>query len=201
MFHSNAIVLDVDNVLLDCLGGFQRVAKDVLGREELPEVNKAYSLGARFGLTSAEANTVWRALEHHDFGWRGFDLMPGALEAFASLKDMGHTIHLVTAIPEALRQLREECLSFHGLKADSLHCAGHMHASKAKIVQEINPIIMVEDRLSHLQSVPFVPYRVWIDHGDDQDGLVVDEDIIHVKSIAQLSIWLTFIHRESIPAK
>lgn len=189
MLHSNAVVLDVDNVLLDCLGGFQRVASDIFGRD-MPEVNKAYGLGARFGLTKPEEDMVWRAMEHHDFGWRGFALMPGALEAFTALKDMGHSIHLVTAIPEALRELREECLGFHGLLADSMHCAGHMHASKALIVQEINPVMMVEDRLSHLHSVPFVPYRVWIDHGDDQDGLVVDEDIIHVRSITQwTSAW------------
>lgn len=182
MFYSNEIVLDVDGVLLDCDGGFAKVASVVLDRP-IERQTRSYDMKQRYGLTPAETSAVWEAMEQHEAGWKGFDALPGARNAFFRLRAMGHGLHLVTAIPEAIRLLREECLQSHGMTADSIHCAGHMHASKSAIVQQINPVIIVDDRLSHLQGVPFVPYRVWVDNGDEQDGLVVDEEIIQVKAL------------------
>lgn len=182
MFHSNEIVLDVDGVLLDCDGGFAKVASVVLD-QPVAKISNSYDMKQRYGLSPTQTAAVWDAMEHHEAGWRGFDALPGARNAFFRLRAMGHGLHLVTAIPEAIRMLREECLESHGMRADSIHCAGHMRASKDAIVQQINPVIMVDDRLSHLQGVPFVPYRVWVDNEDEQDGLVVDDEIIQVKAL------------------
>ena len=94
-------------------------------------------------------------------------------------------IHLVTAIEENIRHLREACFALHGMVPDSIHCAGGMHAPKTAILQELNPFALVDDRLSHLHGAPFVPNRVFVDNDDEQGPFVVDEDIIHVRSLQQ----------------
>jgi phosphoglycolate phosphatase-like HAD superfamily hydrolase len=180
----NSIVLDVDGVLLDCAGGFAKVAHLHFGLA-LPELNKSYDLGKRYGLTQAQADEVWEAMKHHEHGWRGFDVLPGARNAFFRLRSRNYAIHLVSAISEDLRDLRWDCLESHGMVPDSLHCVGAFDAPKEQVIQALNPIMVVEDRLSNLHDLPFVPNRVFVDHGDEQLGYVVHEDLIRVKSLSQ----------------
>lgn len=187
--NPNDVVLDADGVMFDCDGGFAAVASCVLQRP-VSKVSRSYDMKQRYGLSAPDTERVWKAMVHHDAGWAGFDVLPGARNAFFRLKAMGCRIHMVTAIEEDIRHLREACLAMHGLLPDSIHCAGGMHASKAQIVQAINPIAMVDDRLNHLHAVPFVPNRVFVDNDDEQGPFVVDEDIIQVKSLQQwVSSW------------
>ena len=183
-FDPNSIVLDIDGVLLDCAGGFGKVARIHFGLA-LPELNKSYDLGKRYGLTQDQANEVWEAMKHHEHGWRGFEVIPGARNAFFRLRARNYAIHMVSAIDEDLRGLRVECLERHGMVPDSLHCVGGFDAPKTQVIQSLNPIMVVDDRLSNLEGIASVPYRVFVDHGDEQLGYVVHEDLIQVKSLAQ----------------
>lgn len=183
------IALDVDGVLLDCDGGFSTVGTHLLGRP-VQKVCKSYNMKDRYGLSAEETASIWKAMEQHEAGWGGFNVLPGARNAFFRLKAMGCRLHLVTAIDENIRHLREACMAMHGMVPDSIHCAGDMHASKTAILQAINPIAFVDDRLSHLHSAPFIPNRVFIDNDDEQGPFVVDEDIIHVRSLQQwVNAW------------
>ena len=181
--NNKVAVLDVDGVLLDCSGGFERVASRVLGRPMLAR-NKAYRFDNRFGLTPTEVDRVWREMEASEDGWRGLPAYPGAAEAVARLRSNGYAIHLVTAISEHVRQHRLDCLVGHAIQADEIHCVG-IHGDKGAIIASINPVMFVDDRLSHLHEAPGVPYRVFVDLDHDQDGLVVDEEIIYTRSLRQ----------------
>lgn len=198
-WNPNSVVLDVDGVVLDCDGGFAAVAVHVLGRP-VSKVSNAYDLRLRYALTQGESDRVWDAMDDHPRGWRGFDVMPGARRAYFRLRSLGLDIHMVTAIPEARRALREECLERHGMLPDSLQCVGNYGASKEEAINSVRPIMVVDDRLWHLHEVPGVPYRVFVDHGDDQEGLVVDEEIIQVKSLdSWVDKWELLIGRRQSP--
>lgn len=182
--NQDVVVFDCDGVLLDCDGGFAKVAAAVLGRQ-MTKVCPSYDLRQRYNITQSEADRVWEEMKSHPCGWRGFDPLPGAVQAFNRMRAHGYRIEVVTAIKQDLADQRMESLAAHNMLPDVLHCAGGPAASKAEIVAEINPIMIVDDRIRHLHECPGVPYRVLVDHGDLQDGLVVDEQIACVRSLDQ----------------
>ena len=187
--NHHRVVLDCDGVLLDFDRGFSTVGQEVLGRP-VAKVCGAYELDVRYGLSQAERNRVWDALDDHPLGWAGMHPLPGAAEAARFLKAMGLEIHLVTGIEQRHSANRIANLLSHQIDVDGIDCVGHGRASKAHHLMRLAPFMYVEDRLALLKESEFVPERVWVDHKDDQHGHVVDETIIHVSSLAQwVSQW------------
>ena len=180
---SNA-ALDVDGVLLNCDLAFAQVASQLLGRPVRP-LNNVYDLGERYGITQDQMHETFEYMKTHPQGWAGMPALEGAIEAAKHLQAQGINIHLVTAISEDIRQMRLICLEAHGFVPYDIHCAGHHLASKKAIIERIKPFVFVDDRLTHLNAVPSVPERIWIDHGDSQDGLLPDPSIIRVTSLPQ----------------
>lgn len=176
-------VLDVDGVLVDCEGGFVAVGTAAL-RRPLVKLNNSYNFAIRYNMTEDEVVFVFDAMMDHPQGWGKLDALPGASKAFARLQRYGYEIHLVSAIPEKIRDLRAVSLEAHGMIPDAIHCAGHHRASKSEIIRQINPVMFVDDRLKHLHEAHFVPERVLVDLGDEQDGLTVCDQIIQVKNLA-----------------
>ena len=181
--NEDLAVLDCDGVLLDFDRCYAQVASDALGRPVAKLCNQ-YALHHRYGLTDAEAKRVWSALDDHELGWAGLRPLPGASAAVAKLRAHGMRIHLVTAIEDRLAQTRLANLLAHEIQPDGIDCVGSPTASKAKVLGRLLPGMYVEDRLRLLHEAPFVPDRVWVDHGDSQDGFEVTEDIIQVRSLA-----------------
>lgn len=187
--NQDVVVFDCDGVLLDCDGGFAKVASDVLARP-MTKLCPSYDLRQRYGITQADADYVFEQMKTHPHGWRGFDPLPGAVQAFSRMRAHGYRIEIVTAIKPDLADLRMESLAAHNMIPDGLHCVGSHTASKAEAVAQINPIMIVDDRLRHLHECPGVPYRVLVDHGDWQDGLEVDEEVACVSSLEKwVSSW------------
>lgn len=183
------IALDVDGVLLDCDGGFATVAEHLLGRS-LPKLNNSYELDKRYGITQQEVYNVFEEMKTHPEGWGGMAVLPQAIAAAKLLQDNGYRVELVTAIPEDLKEMRLACLAAYGFVPDAIHCAGHHLASKQKIVEKMDPIMIVDDRLKHLKDCSFVPNLVWVDHGDEQDGLEYDENTVF--KVNSLMEWVTY---------
>ena len=180
--NQHRAVIDCDGVLLDFDRSFCKVACDTLGRN-VAKACSAYSLDQRYGLSKAEFARVWDAMDDHPSGWSGLEILPGAREAIHRLRGYGMEIHMVTGIESHRAQARLENLALHGLEIDSLECVGNGTASKADKVAKIAPVMFVDDRLHLLHESPFVPDRVWIDHGDEQAGYVVTEEIIRSTSL------------------
>lgn len=191
MTKQKVAALDVDGVLLNFDHSFAIVAEKTLGRP-MRKLNAAYDLRKRYGLTQDEINLVWEEMKIHPNGWRGMLELEGARESFATLREMGYRIELVTAISKEFEQMRLDCLAQYGMIPDGIHCVGGHDASKIDVLRELAPELIVDDRLSHLLPATFIPHRVWVDHGDDQDGLVVDENIYRVTSLASwVAQWQT----------
>lgn len=178
----NAAAVDVDGVLLDFDRAFATVGSSALGRP-LIKRNTSYYLAERYGLGPAEVSRVWAAMDDHPMGWQGMPLLPGAANAMSRLKRLGLNLHIVTGINERLVQTRLANLLAHSIEVDSIDCVGEGHQSKVASLLKYRPIMFVDDRLRLLEEADFVPYRVWVDHGDTQDGHVVHEDIIHVRNL------------------
>ncbi len=184
---SKVVAFDVDGVLLDCEKGFVVVAT-LMFKKKFTKLNNSYDFGLRYGLSDDQVYMVFEEMKNHPEGWGNLPVLPGAAEAFRKVKEYGCKIHLVSAIPESIRDLRLESLYNHGMVADSIHCAGHHLASKGDILIKLAPVVFVDDRLSHLYSAPFVNERVLIDNGDDQNGLVPTPEIALFDS---LSSWVS----------
>lgn len=166
--NPRAIVLDVDGVLLDFDGGILTLGQRVLGRPLVPQT-RHFPLGQRYGLTREDDRRVWDALA--DGGFRHLPLLPGADEAVRRLRAAGMTLHLVTGIDPSHASDRLANLRDHGIEVDSIDCVGFGLSRKDAVIARHAPVAFVDDRLNHLHDVPFVPHRVWIDHGDEQYGI------------------------------
>ena len=187
--------LDADGVLLDCDNSFRMVGSCLLGRELVKE-NNQYDLRLRYNVSEEEVNNIFHAMLEHEHGWRGMALIPGAKEAFMILQE-DYDVHIVTAISEDIKKLREESFHRHGMFPTAIHCAGHHASPKTDILRKLNPVGLIDDRLRHLYEAPFIEHRVWIDHGDDQDGLVVDDTLYQAKNILQwVKQWSVSQNRE-----
>lgn len=179
LFKTNekAIVTDIDGVIFDFDGGYRMVAEDILDRP-ITKVSNSYNLRTRYALTYEESDKVWKSMDTHQNGWSNLPLLPGADEAIFQLKEMGFSIHSVTGIDEKLKKARLENLERHGISFESLECVGFGHSSKLEPIRKIAPLMYFEDRLRLLYESDFVPHRVWVDHGDEQDGLEYHSSII-----------------------
>lgn len=179
------VALDVDGVLLNCDEAIAIVGSHMLKRP-LRALNKSYELDVRYGITQQQVYDVFEEMKRHPQGWAGMPALRAAIAAAKQLQDSGRKIHLVTAIPEELKEMRLVSLAAHNFVPDSIHCAGHHLASKKAIIEKLSPIMMVDDRLKHLYDCPEVPYRAWVDHGDEQDGLTFDStQVFRVRSLEQ----------------
>ena len=189
--------LDVDGVLLDCDGAFCTVASHLLQRP-LKMLNNAYDLHIRYGITQDEVYEVFEEMKRHPQGWGGMPALQDAINAAKRLQDNGYRVELVTAIPDDLKEMRLICLDAHGFIPDAIHCAGHHTASKKAIVENMQPVMIVDDRLKHLYDCDKVPYRVWVDHGDEQDGLTFDAtQLFRVRSLEQwVNQWMDHYHNQ-----
>lgn len=176
-------VLDVDGVLLDCSSAFIRVASEVTGRS-FPLVRNAYDFCHRYGLSEDEVQATYEAMRDDEHGWSNLAPLPGAVDAFCRLQRYGYQLHLVTAIPETLKSHRARNLARHGMRPHAIHCAGSARAGKSDIIRQIDPIMFVDDRLSHLNEADFVEHRVLVDCGIDQEGHVACDRIVSVSSLA-----------------
>lgn len=176
--------VDCDGVALNFDTGFAAVAADTLGRPMVRRSN-AYEMGPRYGLTRPELDRVWAAMDDHPQGWAGLAPLPGAREALEALRAAGLKLHMVTGIDPRLEQRRWDNLEAHGIRVDSMTCVGMGHASKRSALEALAPVMFVDDRLHLVEESPFIPDRVWVDHGDEQTGHVVHEEIIRVESLAQ----------------
>lgn len=187
--QQHVAALDGDGVVFNFDASFACVARDVLGRP-VEKACPSYELNLRYHMTVEERDRVWSAMEDHPMGWSGLQLLPGALEAVTRLQKQGLEIHLVTGIRPNLAPKRLENLLKNGIGVTDIHCVGEGNQSKASVLQSLAPVMFVDDRLHLLHEVPFVPDRVWIDHGDDQAGHVVDESIVYAKSLkGWVDVW------------
>lgn len=189
--------LDVDGVLLDCDGAFCTVASHYLNRP-LRALNRAYELNVRYGITQEQVYEVFEEMKNHPQGWGGMPALQDAINSARLLQENGYRVELVTAISQDLEEMRLACLAAHNFVPDAIHCAGHHTASKKAIVEEMDPVMIVDDRLKHLYDCDKVPYRVWVDHGDEQDGLEFDSSqLFRVRSLEQwVTQWMEHYHNQ-----
>lgn len=184
--NSHRFALDCDGVLLNFDHSFARVASEVLGREVV-KLNNRYELETRYGLTSKDFQYAWDALDDHAHGWKNMMIIPGAVEAVATLRAQGASIHLVTGILDRHAESRLANLLAHTIEVEDIHCVGDGKSSKTSVLRDLKPVGFVDDRLFLLNDADFVPHRVWVDHADDQHGHVPSEGVVRVES---LSAWV-----------
>lgn len=177
----DSVVFDVDGVILDFHQGFLNASKVVLDKE-LTEVTKSYNLCKRYNITEEEKNKIWKYVDEVEIA--NFPLIKGADLVFNYFKEIAN-VSIVTGIYEKSKIKRIENLEKYGINIEEkdIYCVETGTSSKRKYLQSLNPQIFFDDRLQHLNESEFIPYRVWVNHNDEQHGFEKHETMIETKSI------------------
>jgi len=165
-YNEKAVVLDVDGVLFDFDSGFAEMASFLYDRK-ISRLSNRYDLSKRFGLTEKEFKTTWQAMMNG--GFASLPALPGAIESFEKLKSWGYSIHLVTGIPDEIKDMRLDNFRMHGIFPDTIDCVGSGTSKKDDKIAQYKPVLYADDRLIHLLDAHFVPHRVFIDRKDEQE--------------------------------
>lgn len=182
MNQADAVILDVDGVILSFEEGFIQIYKKFFGKD-ISKVSDSYDCSLKFGIKKEEELRVWHNLLHED-GFRNLPLLPGADEAFKLLKDMGKKIHIVTGIADQCLNYRIENLHALGLYFDTIDNVPSGTASKLSKIQKYNAGYYFDDRLQHLNENKHIKNLFWIDCGDEQFGET--QDFVTYKSTSLL---------------
>lgn len=159
------VVLDVDGVVLDFYRGAARVLEEMLGRP-MVKVDDRPATRYRYGLTMEEYQQMRVVMRTHPHGWGNLPVLPGAVDAIERLIAQGAEVSFLSSCGQALFELRRANLDLLGLSHCPLICVedGDKNA-KGVVLQELRPQVFVDDHMKMLSQAPFVPDRVWIDHG------------------------------------
>lgn len=175
---SGTVALDCDGVLLDFLAKFQEIGTYALGRP-LKEVENAYDLSKRYGLTDLEHKHVHKVFVQEN-GWSSLPPLPGAIDAARELQDAGHRVIVVTAIDEVFKTRRMDNFKKYGFVPDAIYCvgAGSGH-TKGEAYTAEQPHAIVDDRLVYLKEAQTLikshqPELVWINDTIPQHGHLPD---------------------------
>jgi hypothetical protein len=195
--NKSLVASDLDGVVFDFYAGVKQFLEKLLDRELKIVSEKSYSIAPRYGLNDKEKELYNKNFFSSKL-WTNIPALPGAVEAINELIDMGNEIVYVTGVPESLMQYRIENLYKLGLnKIKTMECVGFGNACKNAALLKHMPFAYIDDRLDLLHNATFVPDRVWVDQGHEQNGFVVDENIIYVNSLKQ---WVNQ-HKNSIDFK
>jgi 5'(3')-deoxyribonucleotidase len=95
-FEPQHIAVDLDDVVLDFMGGIKRAVQTEYG-VEIPDFDR-WDLGEQ--LDHILGKSWWKWMRERDWLWPNFPAMPGAIGSLAQLRDAGHYVEIVTAKPE-----------------------------------------------------------------------------------------------------
>ena len=186
------IACDVDGVLLDFDGGFRAVGQEVLGRP-LVRQNNAYLMHERYDLSKQDSNRIWDEMERHPLGWSGLPMFEGAGHVLDRFRAQGFEVHLVTAIPSHVSELRLKNLKKYDLPYDGFVPVG-LHGSKLVHLLRLDPLMFIDDRLSHFHGTEFIDHLIWVDRQDDQQGHQPGNHLIHIQELTDLLVHPNVSH-------
>jgi len=90
------ILLDVDGVLCDFIGGVITLASEITGRPHRVEDVTRFDFAAELGLDPEEARGVKSVISNTEGWWQGLAVLPGAIEGVARLREVAE-VYIVTS--------------------------------------------------------------------------------------------------------
>ena len=135
------IMCDVDGVLLDFNTSFRQWLK-----KEFPTIKFDLS-DWHLGMPPDQAQKIVDAFFEVDEEISNLLPFPGAKTGLSVLKNTGHEVHIVTALPAKYKVQREKNLE--GWEYDSLSVIGHDKMDY--IVNELNPDVGIEDKPENIK--------------------------------------------------
>lgn len=182
------IALDVDGVLLAFMPEFDKAAAAYLGRSVIAQVNEDkmtyYNLAKRVSATEQEVAEILEYMQTERI-YANLPALDGASEAVQMIKEAGYEIYVVTALPEAAKEMRlENLLNAIGLVPDGIYCVG-MGQSKKDALHDLKPDVFIDDRVDYLACAPQTTYHLaLIDQKEEQGNKHFGYDA-HVHSLRE----------------
>lgn len=179
------VVLDADGVLLDYHQAYKEAWFQAFG-EKLEEVNaNAYSPVQRWGARQLQLPDEFHRLERamSDDFWLHMQAMDGAAHACQRLYNAGFELICVSALPHKYQYHRYENLQKLGIPIKSVYATGSewrigKTSPKAVIVNQIKPVVFVDDFAPFLRGVDNEIHKALIMGGSDNSPNVGEDFLL-----------------------
>lgn len=169
--NNNLIAIDGDGVIFNWNDAYARLWERCFGEKLQVVDEKAYFAIDRFKVPvlQGEDKLKFRAARDEEF-WTTMDIIPGAIKACNTLIERGFQLVMVTAADHATREFRQRNLRDKGVPIDTVYtvsdepCEG---SPKALVLNELRPLIFVDDYLPYFKGVDDSIHKVLIDRNKE----------------------------------
>ncbi len=148
------VVLDVDGVIFDTRSFIATVAQDLTAEHHLPPLKLDPTAETEWGFLGVDEQAyrdVYRQLLKAGRLAAPPPLIRGVRNGFAMLREAGLQIDLLTAIPDAMKPVREQQLREAGLPFTEMYTVAP-HASKGPVLGQLAPAIFIDDLPLHVED-------------------------------------------------
>ena len=157
------IICDVDDVMLDWIGGFRKfLKKHRIEHPETPPVD--YGLEKWLGTSRGETIALIREFNENDPGFGELEPYADALEVVTRLARMGHDILCLTSCTDkhhAIEMRKKNLYDHFGQIFTGVVCLP-LGASKRDILRRAYPSVWIEDNMQHAIAGHEVGHRAII---------------------------------------
>lgn len=146
------IGIDMDDVLVDFLPSFVRLANDLFGRPEIRTKPVDWEF-SNAGLTQEEIGVVWAKIRATPYFWQELPMLDGVSTDVLKSLDLNHELFFITArFPTGgatPKNQSAEWLRWAGVKNPTVI----VEHDKGPIVAALKLDAVIDDRPSNLQSI------------------------------------------------
>lgn len=175
---------DADQVFLDIYPTWKSFAENILGRE-LFDMNDSFSFIERYNISKREFFKV-SVMFNDSNQWEHIKPIQSGVDALNMVLDMGHEVHIITSVPEEVKEKRGK--QFSRLFGRHYNKTLFMHVSKSnynnfcslptkqKLLSDLCPIFYADDRWPHCGEAKNanVPFIAFIKSSHCGDGKPID---------------------------
>ena len=167
----DVIAIDGDGVIFNWNDAYASLWKRCFNEEVVVHDEKAYYAIDRFKVPKlvGEKHQHFRSSRDEQF-WTTMPILPGAIEACYLLIDAGFELVMVTAADHSTREYRQHNLTSMGVPISKVYTVSDKPTTispKAKVLEELRPLVFIDDYLPYFKGIRPSIYKVLIDRNKE----------------------------------
>lgn len=167
----DVIAIDGDGVIFNWNDAYATLWDRCFGEKLVVKDEKAYFAMDRFKVPTLTGAAKQKFRDARDeWFWTTMPILPGAIEACQLLIQQGYELVMVTAADHSTREYRQFNLISKGVPIHKVYTVDSEVTSvspKAKVLEELRPLVFIDDYLPYFKGIRPSIYKVLIDRNKE----------------------------------